>query len=184
MCAELLRRYAWQGGILNHLYCRYNAALDGKDCVKCKCKISVYPYAMPLALRRQELPPSLKLRRIAMEGFLRTLRLRLRLFLQAKKSTDSSPCNLNSVCFGTRGGFSPPSLCELWRASFARFVSLRLFLQAKKKSTDSKPCGLPSVALAKDGGGCFNSSEYFSQAQNGCRQCNFAEPFHFFGKHL
>jgi len=26
----------------------------------------------------------------------------------------------------------PPSLCELWRASFARFVTLRLFLQAKK----------------------------------------------------
>ena len=24
-------------------------------------------------------------------------------------------------------------------------------------------------------GGCFNSSEYFSQAQTGCRQCNFAE---------
>ena len=37
-------------------------------------------------------------------------------------------------------------------ASFARSVSLRLFLQAKK-STDSKPCGSPSVALAKDGGG-------------------------------
>ena len=47
--------------------------------------------------------------------------------------------------------FSPPSHSVLWRASFARFVSLRLFLQAKK-STDSKPCGLPSVALAKDGG--------------------------------
>ena len=33
-------------------------------------------------------------------------------------------------------------------------------------------------------GGCFNSSEYFSQTQNGYRQCNFAEPCRFSGKHL
>ena len=35
--------------------------------------------------------------------------------------------------------------------------------------------GLPrrnlGFAEMKTGGGCFNSSEYFSQAQNGCRQC-------------
>ena len=36
----------------------------------------------------------------------------------------------------------------------------------------------------KDGGGCFNSLEYFSQAQNGCWQCNFAKLCRFFGKHL
>jgi len=33
---------------------------------------------------------------------------------------------------------SPPPLSELWRASFARSVALRLFLLAQKKSTDSK----------------------------------------------
>ena len=47
--------------------------------------------------------------------------------------------------------YSPPSP-RLWRASFARSVTLRSFLPGQKKSTDSK-AGLPSVALAKDGGG-------------------------------
>ncbi len=38
--------------------------------------------------------------------------------------------------------YSPPSLCELWRASFARSVALRLFLLAQKKSTYGIPYGL------------------------------------------
>ena len=46
--------------------------------------------------------PSVALR--AMEGILRTLRLRLRLFLQAKKSTDSKPCGLPSVALAKDGG--------------------------------------------------------------------------------
>ena len=41
---------------------------------------------------------------------------------------------------------SPPPLSELWRASFARSVALRLFLLAQKKSTYGIPDGLPSVA--------------------------------------
>ena len=46
---------------------------------------------------------------------------------------------------------SPPSLYELWRASFARFVYDYAYFCKQKKSTDSRK-GLPSVALAKDGG--------------------------------
>ena len=38
--------------------------------------------------------------------------------------------------------------------------------------------------LKNHGGGCFNSSEYFSQAQTSCWQCNFAELCRFFRKHL
>ena len=90
----LLRRYVWQGGILNHLYCRYNATLDGKDCVKCKCKTSGYPYAMPFS------PPSHSV--LWRASFARFVSLRL--FLQAKKSTDSKPCGLPSVALAKDGG--------------------------------------------------------------------------------
>ena len=45
---------------------------------------------------------------------------------------------------------SPPPLSELWRASFARSVALRLFLLAQKKTTYGIPDGLPSVAYDED----------------------------------
>ena len=90
----LLRRYVWQGGILNHLYCRYNAALDGKDCVKCKCKTSVYPYAMPSALRRTS----------CYGGHPSHASFHFACFCKQKKSTDSNPYGLPSVALAKDGG--------------------------------------------------------------------------------
>ena len=50
--------------------------------------------------------------------------------------------------------FQPGFICtaDYAAASFARFISFRLFLLAQKKICGSKPYGLPSAALAKDGG--------------------------------
>ena len=73
-----------------------------------------------------------------MEGILRTLRLRLRLFLQAKKIYGEQSLRLEFESWGTLIGFSPPSLCELWRASFARFVYDFAYFCKQKKSTDSR----------------------------------------------
>ena len=66
----------------------------------------------------------------------------------------------NSRHFWSQVAFSPPSPrlpppLKLWRinfqSSFARSVSLRLFLPRQKKSTDSNPNGLPSQKKLADG---------------------------------
>ena len=53
-----------------------------------------------------------------------------------------------------------PSAAEALEGIFRtlRYTPLHFCLR-KKKTTHGIPHGLPSVALAKDGGGCFNSSE-------------------------
>ena len=44
--------YVWQGGILDHLYCRYNAVPGGRCCAKCMCRTCFSPVLCRIALRR------------------------------------------------------------------------------------------------------------------------------------